>query len=262
MKKVLIALIFVFSCAILAFPASAHYTSNVLDVNITTDDGNTLSMYNAYPAKYVPNTQRYYIEAQKGKRYAINITNNTNRRVGLVIAVDGRNIISGQKSYLKNTERMYILNPYSSGSFEGWRTSQNQINRFYFTSDDKSYAGAWGDYSAMGVIAVTAFYEKKPPEPLYEDKSFNVVPCASMKGKSASDSAARESQPGTGFGEDKYSPSYSVEFEPENSYAERYFIKYEWRQTLCNKKVINCSIQKNRFWDDNNGYAPYPPSKY
>ena len=262
MKKMFFLLIFVFSWAILAFPVSAHYTSNVLDVNITTDDGNTLSMYNAYPAKYVPNTHRYYIEAKKAKRYAINITNNTNRRVGLVIAVDGRNIISGQKSYLKNTERMYILNPYSSGSFEGWRTSQNQVNRFYFTSDDKSYAGAWGDYSAMGVIAVTAFYEKKPPEPLYEDKSFNVVPCATMKGKSASDSATRESQPGTGFGEGKYSPSYKVEFEPENNYAERYFIKYEWKQTLCAKKVINCSNTKNRFWDDNEGYAPYPPSEY
>jgi len=40
----------------------------------------------------------------------IEVKNRLNRRVGLVIAVDGRNIISGTKSWLRNNERMYILN--------------------------------------------------------------------------------------------------------------------------------------------------------
>jgi hypothetical protein len=51
-----------------------------------------------------------------------------------------------------------------------------------------------------------------------------------------------------------------VEFEPDRRAAERHFLKYEWRDTLCRKGVIDCRWSKNRFWDDD-GYAPYPPGR-
>jgi hypothetical protein len=38
----------------------------------------------------------------KGENYSIVIRNNTPERIGVVIAVDGRNIITGEKSFLKN----------------------------------------------------------------------------------------------------------------------------------------------------------------
>jgi hypothetical protein len=79
--------------------------------------------------------------------------------VGLVIAVDGRNIISGKQSWLRNDERMYILGPYGRGEFKGWRTSLDSINRFYFTEVADSYAAAFRDESAMGVIAVAVYPE-------------------------------------------------------------------------------------------------------
>ena len=50
-----------------------------------------------------------YVEAVKGDRYLIEVTNQTGRRIGVVIAVDGRNIISGKKSDLKRNEQMYII---------------------------------------------------------------------------------------------------------------------------------------------------------
>ena len=75
-------------------------------------------------------SRKVYAEAVKGTHYRIEVRNRLNRRIGLVIAVDGRNIISGAKSWLKNNERMYILEPYGSGSFAGWRTAQDRINRF------------------------------------------------------------------------------------------------------------------------------------
>jgi len=44
------------------------------------------------------------------------------------------------------------------------------------------------------------------------------------------------------------------------------FYKYEWRETLCQKHIIECGYhrheKKNRFWpreDYEVGYAPHPP---
>ncbi|MDD1617872.1 MAG: hypothetical protein CG439_2936 [Methylococcaceae bacterium NSP1-2] len=91
---------------------------------------------------------RAYLQATQNDRYRLRVVNNSNQRVGLVIAVDGRNIVSGQQSWLANNERMYILNPHDSADYEGWRTGTNQTNRFYFTAAQNSYAAAWGDNSA------------------------------------------------------------------------------------------------------------------
>ncbi len=87
-------------------------------------------------------------------------TNNSNRR-GIVIAVDGRNIIDGKKSDLKHDERMYIIGPHDANTFEGWRTSMERTNRFYFTGQSDSYAReVFSDASAMGTIAVVVFRKK------------------------------------------------------------------------------------------------------
>ena len=94
--------------------------------------------------------KRAYAEAIRGGHYRISIKNNQPHRVGLVIAVDGRNIVSGTPSNMGSHERMYVLDAYATGDFNGWRTSSETINRFVFTSENRSYAGAFGDTSAMG----------------------------------------------------------------------------------------------------------------
>src|SRR3990172_12246844 len=96
-----------------------------------------------------------YLEAHKGENYGIVITNRTPERVGVVIAVDGRNIITGKRSDLGNTESMYIVNAYETARYDGWRTSQEQVHRFYFTDAADSYSvKTFADSSAMGVIAM------------------------------------------------------------------------------------------------------------
>lgn len=221
-------------------------------------------------------TYRAYVEAEKGERYGIRIRNNTGLRVGVVVAVDGRNIISGEKSYLRNRERMYILGPYESETYDGWRTSRDTVNRFYFTEPGDSYAGAFRDYSAMGVVAVAVYREKDAPlSRTYdnrgkegtgrEDRSGARAPAPGAPGEGAAGKLAAERNgeaAGTGFGNEKHSPSIRVRFTPERRVAERHFLKYEWRNTLCQKGVIDCRFTRNRFWnDDDDGYAPYPPGR-
>lgn len=214
-----------------------------------------------FPVNSNPQHYRAYVQANPGERYRLRVTNNSAQRIGVVIAVDGRNIISGKQSNLRNDERMYILEPYESGNYEGWRSGQNLTNRFFFTEAASSYAAAWGDTSAMGVIALAAYAEKPhlppPPHARYGDNRMEAAPAAMP--------APARPSPGTGYGENTYSPSHTVAFDPVASPMQKLFLKYEWRETLCQKRILpECRTTTpaaggNRFWPDNGGYAPPPP---
>jgi hypothetical protein len=201
---------------------------------------------------------RAYVQATQNDRYRLRVVNNSNQRVGLVIAVDGRNIVSGQQSWLANNERMYILNPHDSADYEGWRTGTNQTNRFFFTAAQNSYAAAWGDNSAMGVIAMAVYAERPRPVILNKDEV--------TTGSASESRAAPAPSAGTGFGETTYSPSTTVSFEPNSEPLEKLFFKYEWRETLCRKGILReCSYDNsnntNRMWQPNEGFVPPPPSR-
>lgn len=232
-----------------------------VDIEVLDEDGRRLTQYPVRQKGRGLST-RAYLQARQGENYAVRVRNNTDYRVGLVIAVDGRNIVSGERSDLAPSERMYILNPYQSAVYEGWRTSRNRIHRFYFTEAEDSYAEAFDDRSAIGVIAVAAYREKarRVPKPgPHEQRS------GRRQGPSSS-LAEAEKGPGTGFGDSEWSPSVRVKFEPERRPITKHFIKYEWRKSLCRKGVIECrrperAEPRNRFWpgDGNEGFAPYPP---
>ena len=238
-----------------------------VNVEIVSDQG---WAFPAYPTSSNDNSRRAYVEAQKDARYGIRIRNNSGSRIGVLVAVDGRNIISGDKSYLRSSEQMYLLKPYEERTYEGWRTGRDRINRFYFTEQGDSYAGAWDDYSAMGVIAVAVFPEKVQP-PVYDSYSSAPGSGADRNRRSYSSrapaAAAMEARPGTGYGEEEHSSSERVyDFKPERHPSEKYLFKYEWRETLCRKHIISCRPERphrdgNRLWHDDDGYAPPPPSR-
>lgn len=263
--------------------AQAGTFGEAVEVRIVTDEGRSLP---TYPVKAGHRIRKVYAEAVKGDHYRLDVRNLLNRRIGLVIAVDGRNIISGTKSWLKNNERMYILEPYGSGSFAGWRTAQDRINRFYFTDVADSYAAAFGDESAMGVIAVAVYPEVTridPPVTLNRtspsssldqeakgtaraDKAQALPSAPAVSKDSLGKKAARSEQAlestGTGYGREEYSLSRIVTFDPEKQPVETLYLKYEWRSTLCKLGVIKCAHppcpKPNRLWE-HDGYATPPP---
>lgn len=226
---------------------------------LVSDYRGTLSKY---PAGFDNKTfsTRSYVAVENNERYRIRVYNKSSGRIGLVIAVDGRNIISGSRSNLSPSERMYILGPYGTGEFEGRRTGKNRVNRFYFTGMNDSYASAWDDYSAMGVIAIAVFKDRNSQR-LQRDKSNKIRPINPRGGL-----FHRES-PGTGLGEGEWSPSRTVRFSPRDKPVAREFIKYEYRSTLCQKGIVRCQKNerpylRNRFWGPfphDNGFVPFPP---
>lgn len=255
-----------FSCAlllallvpVLGYPHAAR--QDAVDVRIISDNGGEFPKYRTFPRNCQAGAY-YYMEAAKGERYSIEVANGSDRRIGVIIAVDGRNIISGQKSNLKNSERMYIIEPYATNTFEGWRTGMDRTNRFFFTEESSSYAEkVFFDASAMGTIAVAVYREKihkTAPITPYRD---SLSRSRGAGGKGCADRNEKESrseQAGTGFGETTYSLAYEVPFDPENIIAGRVVLKYEWRAELCRKGIVSCG-PKNRFWPDSVGFAPIP----
>lgn len=229
-----------------------------VEISIIDDRGQEFRQYPLSWRSPPTSVYRAYLEAIQGKNYAIQVRNRNNRRIGLVIAVDGRNIISGDKSYLRRNERMYILEPYQEATYRGWRTSQHRINQFYFTDAEDSYAGAWSDYTAMGVIAVAVYPQKQEYQP------WSLPGKEGAREKNSRQAPRILSEPGTGFGDKEWSPSRKVDFEPAEEPLAKYFIKYEWREALCRKGIIACRSPGNRFWDDRaeeHRYVPYPPQR-
>jgi hypothetical protein len=106
---------------------------------------------------------RHYFQAFAGRNYSLVLRNNSAERVGVLIAVDGLNVVSGVKSGLQGTEPMYVLGPYESATIDGWRTSLDDVRRFVFVDEARSYASRTGQANGdMGWIRVLAFREQHP----------------------------------------------------------------------------------------------------
>jgi hypothetical protein len=250
--------------------ASQAHVASPVSIEIVGPDGR---VFREIPANARDGALRSWLQAEKGENYSVRVRNNSGDRLGLVIAVDGRNIINGARSELERSEPMYVLDGWESETYSGWRANLEVVNEFYFTDWPDSYAEAFGDRSARGVIAVAVYREQPPPavfQPRLEQQrngaaesgapAANAPPATSRADKAARD-ARRDESAGTGYGERRIDHAVAVEFTASEAAPSRHFIKYEWRETLCRKHVLDCDGQ-NRFWDDSTlGFAQPPPDR-
>ncbi|HUK63667.1 MAG TPA: hypothetical protein VLV15_10040, partial [Dongiaceae bacterium] len=106
---------------------------------------------------------RRYFQAFAGRNYSIVLRNNTGRRVAVLLAVDGLNAVNGEISSLRPSEDMYVLGAYEQATIRGWRTSLDEVRRFVFVDERKSYAQRTGQANSdMGWIRVLSFREQLP----------------------------------------------------------------------------------------------------
>lgn len=191
---------------------------DLIRVAIIGDERGTLQPFSHYRSdKYF--SPRLRVSARQGERYTIRVTNIANERVGLVVAVDGLNIISGERTSGSSNESMYVLDPGQIGSFSGWRSGMSHVQRFYFTSAGDSYAGRLGVSDQLGLIRVTAFRGRQVVYRPHEDVYLK---------SAAPERSMQESGPGTGYGENTWSPVSLTDFTPERYPSQTFEIKYEW----------------------------------
>ncbi len=102
------------------------------------------------------------------------------RDVGVVLAVDGLNAISGEReagpSDPARRGRMYVIDPWDEVRVRGWRTSLEDVRRFTFVDERGSYAARTGRANGkMGWIQAWAYRERfaariAPPRPAPWDR--------------------------------------------------------------------------------------------
>ncbi len=103
---------------------------------------------------------RRYFQAFRGRNYSLAVTNNSGRRIGVLIAVDGLNVVNGERSRLASGEAMYVLDPWERTVIRGWRSSLDDVRKFVFVDEERSYAERTGQANGdLGWIRVLAFNE-------------------------------------------------------------------------------------------------------
>jgi hypothetical protein len=104
---------------------------------------------------------RWYVEARKGREYAIRLRNPYAVRVAVALSVDGLNTIDARETTAADA-RKWVIGPYETVTISGWQTSQTEARRFEFTTEARSYGQSLGKTANLGVISAVFFKERVP----------------------------------------------------------------------------------------------------
>ena len=196
---------------------------------------------------------RLYFQASKGRNYGIRLTNQTGERVGVLLTVDGLNVINGNLSSQSRHEPMYVLDPWESTVIQGWRTSLNEVRRFVFVDEQRSYAERTGQGNGdLGWLRVTTFrengaWQRFKPQVRRELDEFKqnsdgqrapesaTPPMAELHGGDDARSgptAHNESVPGTGWGDRRTDRVTETVFTAASQPTDRFVLRYEYASGL------------------------------
>ena len=151
-----------FACLVLtglALVAGGAAVMSASEPPLTTDVD---VLVNGTPQTRFAHGGRWYVEALKGREYAIRLRNPYGVRVAVALSVDGLNTIDARHTNAADA-RKWIIEPYQTITISGWQTSRTAARRFEFTTEERSYAQALGQPSDLGVISAVYFRERVRP---------------------------------------------------------------------------------------------------
>lgn len=206
-------------------------------------DGRPAPVYHARGAAY--------IEAVKGKDYAIRLRNPLPVRVAVALSVDGLSTIDARRSTAVEA-RKWVLDPYETITISGWQTSLSEARKFFFTSEERSYAQWLGQTENLGVIGAVFFRERvRMPVPITRPMNEPAAPAgeappsgardrARAQGAAAAAPPAAESDEyaATGIGQRTDHRVRRVFFDLEPTPAASVELRYEYRAQLTRLGVL------------------------
>src|SRR5687767_10579328 len=140
------------------------------------------------PQRRYAHEGRWYIEAVKGREYAIQLRNPYPVRVAVALSVDGLNTIDARHTAAADA-RKWVLAPYETVTISGWQTSRTDARRFEFTTEARSYAQALGKTVNLGMISAVFFKERVPVVARESSKETTRSAPTPSAGAAAADSA-------------------------------------------------------------------------
>ncbi len=103
-----------------------------------------------------------FVLGARGQRYLVRVRNDSERRVEVVVSVDGRDVRDGRPADWE--KRGYLVEPHGELRIDGYRLSEATVAAFRFSDVPRSYAARMGDARDVGVIGAAMFPERRPPE--------------------------------------------------------------------------------------------------
>jgi hypothetical protein len=207
---------------------------------------------------------RIYVEAQKGREYAIRLRNPYPVRVAVALSVDGLNTIDARETSAADA-RKWVLGPYETVTISGWQTSQHEARRFEFTTEERSYGQALGKTANLGIISAVFFKERVAaikPETTneYAGRTAPAPPAAAPAAQDAAGARKQreEEYAATGMGRRTGHAVEQVWLDLEEAPAQAVNIRYEFRPQLVRIGVLPSAVPTDRLQrrETARGFAP------
>ena len=225
------------TAVILIAPPARGMETGICDIQILVD-GRPLTEYAARGTTY--------IEALRGREYGVRLSNRTDRRIAVALAVDGLNSIDAKTTGARSASK-WVLGPHETITVEGWQMSAGTARRFFFTTEEQSYGDWLGRTENLGVIEAVVFKEKVPRRILREWVGRRAAPAPQSAGKAgpsaesvpnSREESGADDLAATGIGREIDHRVRRVHLELEAQPAARLRVRYEYRPQLVHLGVL------------------------
>jgi hypothetical protein len=207
-------------------------------------------LVNGAPQRRYAHDGRWYVEALKGREYAIRLRNPYPVRVAVALSVDGLNTIDARHTDAANA-RKWVLEPYQTVTIGGWQTSRTDARRFEFTTEARSYGQALGKTANLGVISAVFFKERvatiaRESSPERDARSAPAAPAApsaapatqSAAGIASSKRRSTDEYAATGMGQRTDHAVTHVWLDLEDTPGQTVNVRYEFRAQLVRLGIV------------------------
>lgn len=206
-------------------------------------------LVNGVPQARYAHEGRWYVEALKGREYAIRLRNPYPVRVAVALSVDGLNTIDARHTTASNA-RKWVLDPYQTITISGWQTSASHARAFEFTTEERSYGQALGRTANLGTISAVFFRERAPRYSLQQreqdSRAEAQAPAAPTRDRNAAEGstlsragkAAADEYAATGMGRRTDHAVEQVWLDLEETPAARVDVRYEFRPQLARLGIL------------------------
>jgi hypothetical protein len=216
---------------------------------------------------------RWYVEAGKGREYAIRLHNPYPIRVAVALSVDGLNTIDARETTAAEA-RKWVLGPYETVTISGWQTSHLEARRFEFTTEERSYGQALGKTANLGVISAVFFKERVPAilQEASKDERTRQRPAAPSAAPPEREAASADAKraddnefAATGMGRPTDHAVTQVWLNLEDTPAQTVNIRYEFRPQLVRLGILPPAPtadplrRRERARGFEAGFSPEPP---
>jgi curli biogenesis system outer membrane secretion channel CsgG len=163
--------------------------------------------------EYVLGKERWIL-AKPQEAYAIELRNDSDKRVGVALFIDGINTAFMRRE-LPSSGVKWVLEPKSVAIIPGWQADMGTARAFVFTGRDQSLAAGMGYSAEIGIISASFYVETRDP----------------AKGEQNSGMA------GTGAGDALGHQVTAVSVSLESAPAEVIVLRYDYRKGLEDKGI-------------------------